>query len=96
MKPELDIVTWFREPPDNSLSSLNACNKSLFELGMNLNREGFFLSLFTVPAEQFTTLFPGYSADEEQAVLLRSVFMKPEHEKWADTLAELIFSAAGA
>lgn len=95
MRPELDIVTWFRDPPDKSLSSLNTYNKELFQKGMDLNKEGFFLSLFTVPAEQFTTLFPGYSADEEKAVLLRSVFMKQEHEEWADTLAELIFSAAG-
>ena len=93
-EPELDIVTWFSEPASRSLSSLSEMNEQLFRKGMELNEDGFFLSLFSVPAETFLTLFPGYIADREKVSILRSVFMKQEHEAWADKLAERIFSAA--
>lgn len=94
-EPELDIVTWYREPASKSLSSLNEINEQLFQRGMELNEDGFFLSLFSVPADTFLTLFPGYTADREKVTILRSVFMKQEHEAWAEKLAERIFSVAG-
>lgn len=94
MDPELDIVTWFKRPDSCTISALNESNSRLFQKGMELNEEGFFLSLFSVPSNQFLSKFPDFEIDEDEAVLLRSVFMKEEHLTWVDLLAERIFSAS--
>lgn len=87
-KPNLDIAAYFKEPNQKSISALNTTNQDLFDKGMELDTQGYHLSLFKVPADHFTANFPGYQKDADHAVLLRSVFMKEEHEPFVDELVE--------
>lgn len=86
--PDLDIVAYFKEPDQKSIHALNAINKKVFDKGMELNTEGFHLSLFKIPAETFSKNFPAYKVDEDHATVLRSVLMKEEHEEFVDELIE--------
>jgi hypothetical protein len=53
-----------------------------------------FTSLYRPPADALTTLHPSLEADQEEAAVLRSVLMKPEHETHADQLVEQLSSLA--
>jgi len=87
-KPDLDIVAYFKEPHMRTLSELNRLSKSVFEEGMKSKENGYHLSLFKVPSAHFLKQFPHYSGEEESVTILRSVFMKEEHEAFIDELAE--------
>ncbi len=87
-KPDLDIVAYFKEPDQKSIHALNEINKEVFDRGMELDTDGFHLSLFKIPAETFSKNFPAYKVDEDYATLLRSVFMKEEHEEFVDELID--------
>lgn len=91
-KPDLDIVAYFKESKKKSLTELNRINQEVFQRGMNLDRSGYHLSLFKIPATEFTENFPNYESDAEHAVILRSVFMKEEHEEFVDELVERLIS----
>lgn len=84
LEPDLDIVTYFKTPKKRTISELNRVNQQLFRSGMSMREEGFHLSLFEIPSSQFIEKFPGYKADHPNAVVLRSVFMKEEHEGFID------------
>lgn len=86
--PDLDIVAYFKEPDQKSLRALNKVNKKVFDKGMELDTEGYHLSLFKIPSDMFTKKFPNYKSDADYATILRSVFMKEEHEKFVDELIE--------
>ena len=51
-----------------------------------------YLSLYRVDASGFP---PGIERDRPHARILRSVLMKPEHETWADRLADRLEALAG-
>ena len=88
-KPDLDIVGYFKKPDKLKLSEVNKLSHQIFKKGMDSTSrdQGFHLSLFKVSAEQFTSRFPEYDTDSDTAVILRSVFMKEEHEKFIPELA---------
>lgn len=94
MQPELDIAGYFKKPAILKLSELNRVNRAVFEAGMKDKKRGFHVSLFKVPADQFTGLFPEYLSDTPAAIILRSVFMKEEHEGFSNELADRIFSVS--
>jgi len=87
-RPDLDIVGYFKIPKSKKLSDLNKINKEIFEKGMNDKEGGFHLSLYKIDAGTFSKKIPGYQADADFAVILRSVFMKEEHEHFIEELAE--------
>lgn len=87
MMPELDIAGYFKVPEVQSVSELNRVNRSIFQLGMNRKETGFHLSLFSMPVHHFIRLFPDFEADEDHAVILRSVLMKEEHAAFTDELS---------
>ncbi|MFO8099609.1 MAG: aminotransferase class V-fold PLP-dependent enzyme [Salinibacter sp.] len=91
--PETDIVAYIPTPNEPSLSAVDAASQSLFERAMNAPHEPVFTSLYRLPADALTTLLPSLNADQDEAAVLRSVLMKPEHETHAraivDRLAEL-------
>lgn len=93
--PDLDIVGYFMEPRLKSIRSLNKLSKAIFNTGMSVAKKekGFHLSLFTIPSSQFREIFPGYTIDEKNAVILRSTFMKESHLSFAEELAGRIFKA---
>ncbi|TVR28822.1 MAG: aspartate aminotransferase family protein [Balneolaceae bacterium] len=87
-EPDLDIVAYFKEPQKRTLSELNRLSKSVFEDGMKSKENGYHLSLFKVPSSHFLKQFPHYSGEEKTVTILRSVFMKEEHETFIDELAD--------
>lgn len=93
-EPQLDILGYFAEPEKKKISELNRLNRLLFQRGMNSGKEGFHLSLFKLNAKDFSSIFPEYETDEPEAVILRSVLMKEEHNAFTDELADRIFKTA--
>ncbi|PKD43619.1 pyridoxal phosphate-dependent decarboxylase family protein [Rhodohalobacter barkolensis] len=91
-EPDLDIVGYFKIPEQKSTSEINKLSREVFNHGMNTNNpsEGFHLSLYKIPVSQFTARFHDYQAETDHVVLLRSVFMKEEHEEFVKTLVERI------
>lgn len=82
--PQLDILGYFPSA-HKTTSQISAQSKAVFEAGMR--EKSFYVSLYKVPAKAFSRLHPGYHVDSETVTLLRSVFMKPEHE---DFVADLM------
>lgn len=92
-EPDLDIVAYFKEPDQKSIQALNTLSQEVFDKGMELDTEGFHLSLFKIPAETFSTKFANYKVDEDYATILRSVLMKDEHEEFVDTLIDRLIES---
>ncbi|TVR18683.1 MAG: aspartate aminotransferase family protein [Balneolaceae bacterium] len=90
--PDLDITGYFKEPASKKVSEISRLSRHIFNAGMNDKSSGFHLSLFNSDAAHFIKKFPEYSANENQVVLLRSVFMKEEHEQFIQELSNRIFS----
>jgi glutamate/tyrosine decarboxylase-like PLP-dependent enzyme len=86
-RPETDIVAYAPVPDAPTLSALDAASRSLFEAAMNAE-EPIYTSLYRMPAEALTTLWPRLEPDQSDAAVLRSVLMKPEHETYAASLVD--------
>jgi len=78
-KPELDIVGYFPVTGKKTVSAVSEASKKWFKEKMGSGV--FYSSLYRLPASHFSKLHPEYVADEETVTILRSTFMKPEHEK---------------
>lgn len=87
-QPDLDIVAYFKESDQKSISALNKVNQEVFDKGMELDTKGYHLSLFKIPSDTFAKKFPKYKTDADHATILRSVFMKEEHEEFVEELIE--------
>lgn len=90
--PETDIVAYAPTPEAPTLSALDAASRALFDAAMHHPDEPVYLSLYRLPAERLTARFPHLDADREDAAVLRSVLMKPEHERYAADLVEHLAS----
>jgi len=93
-KPDLDITAYFPLPDKNCVSSISERSRKIFEYGMNQKEKGFYLSLYKLRAETFLKKFPEYRNDADEVTILRSVFMKPEHETFVPTLVGLLEDAS--
>ncbi|WP_103663621.1 pyridoxal phosphate-dependent decarboxylase family protein [Gracilimonas amylolytica] len=82
-KPELDILGYFPATA-YSTSEISSLSKQIFDRGMN--DHSYYLSLYRIPTKTFTRLHPEFKADSENVTILRSVFMKPEHEGFVSDL----------
>lgn len=87
--PELDILAYFPSQVKTT-AEISDLSKKVFEIGMR--EQTFYLSLYKVPVEQFIRLHPEFEPDSETVTILRSVFMKPEHESSSERLIDLIES----
>ncbi|WP_158278734.1 pyridoxal phosphate-dependent decarboxylase family protein [Rhodohalobacter mucosus] len=87
-EPDLDIAGYFKIPGQKTASAVSESSQRIFREGMENPESGYHLSLFRVPAAHFCTIFHDYDADAHDVVLLRSVFMKEEHEAYIDILAD--------
>lgn len=86
-KPELDILGYF--PSDVSTTSeISSKSKAIFDNGMK--DQSFYLSLYRISADVFTKLHPEFNVDSKDVTILRSVFMKPEHETYVEELIKKI------
>jgi len=88
-KPQLDILGYFPSEAD-SISEISERSKAVFNAGMR--EKSFYLSLYRVSAGEFQRLHPEYEVDAEEVTILRSVFMKPEQQDFAETLLKRIKS----
>lgn len=80
---QLDILGYF--PSNNETTSqISAQSKAIFEAGMK--EQSFYVSLYKVSAREFSRRHSEYNIDSETVTILRSVFMKPEHEGFVEEL----------
>lgn len=84
--PELDIVGFY--PVAARASETDRLSTALFQSLMNNTDDPVFLSLLKVDAGELASR--GVQADRSSARILRSVFMKPEHEHAVPDIARRI------
>lgn len=94
--PDTDIVAYFPAPDPPTLSAVDQASQQLFETAMNASDDPIYTSLYRLPADTLTSLHPSLEADQEEAAVLRSVLMKPEHETYAASLVERLATLAEA
>lgn len=82
-KPELDILGYFPVTAKTT-SGISSLSKKIFEKGMR--DRSFYLSLYKIPTKTFVKHHPEFEADSQEVVILRSVFMKPEHDNFTEDL----------
>ncbi len=86
--PELDITGYFKIPEQKRTSEVSRLSNRVFNRGVKENPDKqYHVSLYKIPAAQFTDKFPSYKADTDQVTILRSVFMKEEHLEFVDEYA---------
>lgn len=84
--PQLDIAGYFPMTDNKGLSEVSRASKKIFRSGMVDKMNGFHLSLYKIPAHEFKAKFPHYINDSDSVTILRSTFMKPEHEAFIPEL----------
>jgi glutamate/tyrosine decarboxylase-like PLP-dependent enzyme len=81
-QPELDIVCYFRA--ERAMSAIDAASARMLSEGMTSG--AVYLSALRVSAGALGRRHPGIDADRDDARILRSVLMKPEHEAFVPEL----------
>ena len=84
--PQLDIVGYFPATGATDFSEISRASQKIFKSGMEDRENGFHLSLYKIPAHEFNARFPKYKNDSDSVTILRSTFMKPEHEAFIPEL----------
>jgi glutamate/tyrosine decarboxylase-like PLP-dependent enzyme len=93
--PELDILAFWPRPGSPSCRAVDAASAALLRAAMD-DPAPVYLSTLRLAADRLRRRDPDLAADTDQARVLRSVLMKPEHEGYVDTLhRELLRIAAG-
>ena len=92
--PETDIVAYMPAPEEATLSAVHEASQVLFDAAMNDPDDPIFTSVYRLSADALTTLRPSLTADRDEAAVLRSVLMKPEHETYAESLVEQLSTFA--
>jgi glutamate/tyrosine decarboxylase-like PLP-dependent enzyme len=94
--PETDIVAYRPKTDAETLSAVHDASQALFDAAMNDPDDPIFTSVYRLSADALTTLHPSLTADRDEAAILRSVLMKPEHETYAEDLVERLADTAQA
>jgi glutamate/tyrosine decarboxylase-like PLP-dependent enzyme len=92
--PETDIVAYMPAPEEATLSAVHESSQALFDAAMNDPDDPIFTSVYRLSADALTTLRPSLTADRDEAAVLRSVLMKPEHETHAVSLVDRLAETA--
>lgn len=90
-EPELDIVVYSVNASDAKEASDRARN--IFETAAQQNLH---LALIELPAELVRVSNPRLEENADTVTCLRSVLMKPEHERWVDRIVEILESSSRA
>ncbi len=90
--PETDIVVY--APVAGTVAGVDAASARIFDAGMADADDPVFLSLYRLSAGRLAGALPDLVRDADAARVLRSVLMKPEHERWADRLADRLDALA--
>ncbi|MGI9174090.1 MAG: pyridoxal phosphate-dependent decarboxylase family protein [Rhodothermales bacterium] len=94
--PELDIVTFFPRPDVPSASQIDQASQRLFREAMEDEGDPVFLSVLRVKSERLREYVPGLKIDQDEASILRSVLMKPEHAGYVGHLHARLTELAAA
>ena len=94
--PELDIVTFFPRPDVRAASQIDQASQRLFHEAMEVEEDPIFLSVLRVKSERLRAYVPGLEIDQEEASILRSVLMKPEHAGYVGHLHARLTELAAA
>jgi glutamate/tyrosine decarboxylase-like PLP-dependent enzyme len=93
--PELDIVSYWPRPEVASCAAVDAASAALLRAAMD-DPSPVYLSTLRLPSERLRHRDPTLAADTDQARVLRSVLMKPEHEAYVPTLHRELLRIARA
>jgi len=93
LPPTLDIVTFYPVPTSNTVSQIDEASSAIFTRAMQ-EEDPVFLSLYRVDKAALLARARDLVADRDQARILRSVLMKPEHETVVADLHERIVNLA--
>jgi glutamate/tyrosine decarboxylase-like PLP-dependent enzyme len=96
LRPELDIVTYFPRPAERTLAAVDAASERILREAMT-DPDPVFLSTLRVAGERLLRRDPGLrGGGADQARILRSVLMKPEHEHYVEILHRQLARFAAA
>jgi glutamate/tyrosine decarboxylase-like PLP-dependent enzyme len=84
-QPELDILAFWPRPASPSCAAVDAASAELLRAAMD-DPSPVYLSTLRLPSDRLRQRDPALAADVDQARVLRSVLMKPEHEPYVQTL----------
>ena len=93
--PELDILCFWPRPGSASCTGVDAASAALLRAAMD-DPSPVYLSTLRLAADRLRRRDPTLAADTDQARVLRSVLMKPEHEGWVETLHREVERIAAA
>jgi glutamate/tyrosine decarboxylase-like PLP-dependent enzyme len=83
--PELDILSFWPRTARPSCAAVDAASAGLLRAAM-ADPAPVYLSTLRLPGARLRRRDPSLAADADQARVLRSVLMKPEHEPYVETL----------
>ncbi|WP_405238771.1 pyridoxal phosphate-dependent decarboxylase family protein [Lentisalinibacter orientalis] len=90
MPPDLDIVVW--APSAATAGAVSRASRRCFERAAE---SGLHLALMELPSLLAARWWPGMEFDDESVTVLRSVLMKPEHDRALPAILEHLRAAAG-
>jgi glutamate/tyrosine decarboxylase-like PLP-dependent enzyme len=97
--PELDILIYWPRTAVASCAAVDAASAGVLRAAM-ADQAPVYLSTLRLAGERLRRRDPALAADADQARVLRSVLMKPEHEPYVETLhrevVRVVRSLAGA
>jgi glutamate/tyrosine decarboxylase-like PLP-dependent enzyme len=94
-QPELDILAYWPRPASPSCAAVDAASAAVLQAAMH-DPAPVYLSTLRLAAARLRRRDPALAADVDQARVLRSVLMKPEHEGWVGTLHRELIRIARA
>ena len=86
VRPELDIVTFLPRLDAPTSAQIDEASRRLFQEAMEDAEDPVFLSLLRVASGRLREHVPNLTADQDEAAILRSVLMKPEHADYVPHL----------
>ncbi len=89
MEPELDIVVYAVNAPDSSTASERA--RRVFAKAAQRDLH---LAMIELPVNLVAEYAPGIRVNSETITCLRSVLMKPEHDRWLDRIIDILAASA--
>jgi glutamate/tyrosine decarboxylase-like PLP-dependent enzyme len=93
--PELDILAFWPRPATPSCAAVDTASAALLRAAMS-DPDPVYLSTLRLPSDRLRRRDPTLASDADQARVLRSVLMKPEHEPYVGTLHREVVRIARA
>ncbi|MDA0986060.1 MAG: aminotransferase class I/II-fold pyridoxal phosphate-dependent enzyme [Bacteroidetes bacterium] len=94
VKPELDIVTYYARTKYFATSQISNSSENIFNELMNRPKNKIYLAKYKIDPRKFKLLNPKAKIDSKEVTILRSVFMKPEHNIYVQGLFNQIEAVA--